>query len=380
MLGVWALALTAYFFQVPFTFISSLIVPLLAVFLILNILINFDLKTDWLYMALVIYLLISAILSLFNGVPIQKIIRFALILSMIPLFASIKMKEKKLFQQIFLFLSSIKSLYIIFYAIRLYSAYYLMTESYMDLRFEFMNNGFGDIYILSGIPKVQILGSGILPVAFMLSCCNNRIKHSKLYGCIIFLGIILAGNFAYFLALLFFGAYMLYKMFRKKYKNNWIQFLKIIICLFIPVVLIAVVYYIYNQIQIKSTVSNAVRIEQMNLLLSGNWFIGNGLGSSVDYVGDFRTYTDDNIYFELQSLYVFYQIGIVGIALFFFSLFVRFYNINKDSIVIFLIYLIYSFWNPYCFDTTEMMTIALLMNVNYESKIDAILNGFYRKD
>ena len=40
------------------------------------------------------------------------------------------------------------------------------------------------------------------------------------------------------------------------------------------------------------------------------------------------------------------------------------YKNKKKAFIIFLIYLIYTFWNPYCFDSTEMMVITLLMNYN----------------
>ena len=375
MLIVWTLALITYFFQVPFSFLASFIVPLLGLFMILSIINrNFKIKKiDASFVLLMIYILFSVVMSMANGVALARIIRFTLIISMIPLFSLIEMENKQRFQKVFLIIACLKSFFIIYLAFKLIMAYHFGIGNYWGMRFQFIESGFGDIYIASGIPKVQIQGNGILPVAFMLSCYNTREKYAKIMSGILLIGILFAGNFAFYLGLLFFGMYILYKLFMNNAKKKWIQYSKYLIILALPVAVIAVVYYVKGQISLKSGESNAIRIEQMHALFSGNWLIGNGLGSSVDYIGKFRDYTG-NIYFELQTLYVFFQIGLIGMLLFFICMLLRFNHKRKVCLVLFLIYLAYTFWNPYCFDTTEMMAVVLIMNMPDNNEISCLIH------
>ena len=37
-------------------------------------------------------------------------------------------------------------------------------------------------------------------------------------------------------------------------------------------------------------------------------------------------------------------------------------KIGRYEMMLFLIYLLYTFWNPYCFDSTEMIVVSLLTN------------------
>ncbi|WP_024861945.1 hypothetical protein [Ruminococcus flavefaciens] len=376
MLVVWALALITYFFQVPFSFLASLIVPLLGLFMMLSI-VNRNLKIqkiDAVFVLLMIYILFSIVISMTHGVALAKIIRFTLIISMIPLFSLIEMKDKKSFQRIFLIIACMKSFFIIYLAVKIVMAYHFGIGSYWNMRFHFIESGFGDVYVASGIPKIQIQGNGILPIAFMLSCLNSNESYSKVMSAILLAGILLAGNFAFYLGILFFGLYIMYKLFKSNSKRKWLQYTKCLIVAALPFAVFFVAYYVRNQISLKSGESNAIRIEQMQALISGNWIIGNGLGSSVDYVGKFRDYTGD-IYFELQTLYVFFQIGLVGIVLFFLCMFLRFNKKRKECLILFLIYLTYTFWNPYCFDTTEMMAIVLIMNMTNSNKASYLIHN-----
>ena len=70
------------------------------------------------------------------------------------------------------------------------------------------------------------------------------------------------------------------------------------------------------------------------------------------------------MYFEMQTLYIINQIGIVGILLFYSLVFVNVKKQGIEKVIVYVIYLIYSFWNPYCFDTTQIIATILIINVS----------------
>ena len=70
----------------------------------------------------------------------------------------------------------------------------------------------------------------------------------------------------------------------------------------------------------------------------------------------------NNTYFELQTLYVLHQIGLLGLLIFYALVYYQVARFGREALVLFTIYLIYTFWNPYCFDTTEMLTLIMLAN------------------
>ena len=125
----------------------------------------------------------------------------------------------------------------------------------------------------------------------------------------------------------------------------------------------------------KAGYSNAVRKDQAEILLSGNIITGNGVGNTITAKTKYRDYSGAD-YFEVQTLYVINQIGIIGYSLFLiltFGLLLK----RKNSfalVFIYFTYLAYTFFNPYCFDTTHMITGFLLRSVFYShSKKEACI-------
>ena len=49
-------------------------------------------------------------------------------------------------------------------------------------------------------------------------------------------------------------------------------------------------------------------------------------------------------------------------VLFYALVFRPIWKTGKRETILFLIYLLYTFWNPYCFDSTEMIVILMLIN------------------
>ena len=132
-------------------------------------------------------------------------------------------------------------------------------------------------------------------------------------------------------------------------------------------------------VESKSLFSNAARLEQANFLIDTNFFIGDGIGNFVRKIGQFRNY-NNQIYYELQTLYIYNQIGIIGLSLFYAVNILGLKGIKhqNEKLILYLIYLFYTFWNPYCFDTTQMMAIITLINVEFnypERKLYVLRNG-----
>lgn len=353
---LWSLTVFCYFFQVPYRRLASYIVPCLAVFLICSSLKKgaYKLKIDWIkiFACYIVYLCLMVILSLIKGYAIGNIIRFLLILTVIPLFAVIKIENFDIEEEIFLFLAVAKSIMLIYLAVQV-----LRAGSHYELRSWALTNDYGDIYLYRGVPRVQLHGNGILPIAFIINFYVNKERKAIKYiiTLIVGLGILAAGNVAFFLGVGLFCGYQLIKLIRSKSLSG-IKRMFFLLILIIGAGIFA--FYAVDMWKVKAGYSNIVRLEQAKALMDNYLIIGNGLGSEV-VVSGIRN-TRGEIYFELQTLYIFNQIGAIGLALFYFVVFSAVYKRGKENLIIFLIYLAYTFWNPYCFDSTEMMTLCLV--------------------
>lgn len=373
ILILWTLAIFCYFFQFPVSRLSSLIVPFLALF-VLAILMSkkkFRINENWgrIYGIYFLYLVLMAFFSIAEGEGIQNIIRFFLILIMIPLFCVIEPGDFTKEKQVFIFFAVLKCLLLLYYAFLIYK-----NGSYVEYRSWARENNYGDMYInpSTGLPSIMVQGNGILPVAFLINLEDKKISASKrrLYNIIILIGIVLAGNMAFILAI---AAYCGIKLSHNILISDISSTKKM--C-FTIMLIIAVSGFIPIGLRIlseKADWSNAIRLRQAKVLLDNYIILGNGLGHGIYADIGFRVYNGDT-YFELQTLYIYNQIGLIGLIAFYYLIFSPFSKKHKLNIYILIVYIIYSFWNPYCFDTTEMMTIALLVNYPLSTKVKPSLD------
>ncbi len=295
-------------------------------------------------------------ISVIQRVEFGTIIRFFLVLSIIPLFAIIRIEDFKNEYRIFILLAVAKSILLLYFAIIL-----IRTGSYIELRNWAEVNHYGDIYInpYTHLPKVQVHGNGILPMVLILSISyGKRGVINTIINLVLALGTFSAGNSAYLLGIAVFCIYRLYINVTKRGKSNWIKMLSVIILIVGGVAFMAYAIYILS---LKSGYSDAIRLEQAKALMDNYIVVGNGLGHKIFYVGEMRSYSGDT-YFELQTLYIFNQIGLVGLFMFYWLTIKPIKKIGRYEMMLFLIYLLYTFWNPYCFDSTEMIVVSLLTN------------------
>lgn len=372
----WIVACYCYFFQVPFRELAKFIVPMLFLFLVTYIP-RLKIQYSKIYVIILscyfVYLGIEIFVAIFYLTNLESVFRFFQILCVIPLFILVREEKFTYFFYITVFFAFLKCLMIIGVGV------YLLTFGDVSIIRSWIHSiGGGDIYILGEVPKVQVHGNGLIPLIFILY--TAKIQRLDFVGIVLLAGILFAGNFAFILGLLCYFITVIFNVIKKDTKNYKIVIIFFFIFIFFPFFTM----YINKKVEEKSSYSNAIRIEQLYVLIDTNFFIGKGLGHQIYYQGDLRTYDGDN-YFELQTVYIFNQIGIIGIILFYLVTIGGFSNTRyqKKRVLLYMIYLFYTFWNPYCFDTTQMITLVLLINTDldfyvfqHRKKCITILNNY----
>ncbi len=360
----WSLAVASYFLQVPYRWLAAYIIPSLAVYLISLFVRNavIIINKNWLntYVVYVAYILLMILFSILQSTALINLTRFTLILLVLPLFC-IKRNDGFNFEyDAFILFAILKSFFIIYIA-------YDMFISGVNYRSWAYANGYGDIYIspFDHLPKVQVHGNGILPISYILSslvCTKGKSMKNRFISITLLLGTILAGNAAFILGIALYYLFILFRYLHQTHKSNQMRWILILTILVLSVLFTV---YSYKVMSAKADNSNAIRWEQIDALLNDSYIlVGNGVGHNIKYSGSIRTYSteDGAAYFELQTLYVLNQIGLIGMLLVYYLILSPFRKIGSEETAVFCIYIIYSFWNPYCFDTTEMMVATLLLN------------------
>lgn len=349
----WTVSVAAYMFQCYQRNLAILIVPCLAMFLFIESnRIRFQFYRNYipLYCFFLLYLTTSGAISYVNGTPISSILRFYLILLAIPLAQCVTEPDFNSEWTVLKALATVKASTVVLTWMDVF-----IKQDYQSYRMWAQSTGAGDIYILNGIPRVQILGTSIFVTLFV---CEFMKEHRlTFYGALMAVTALAAGNSAYVLGIFSFGVFYYGPVLLKWIKNkNW----KLIFVIPISIAMV-IVFALYSLRSMKAKVefSNAVRVEQIQVLTETNPIIGNGLGHSVSGGGVWRQY-DGDTYFELQTLYIYNQIGIIGLGTFYLLTFIPY--AGQKKLMCYITYLIYTFFNPYCFDSTHIIAVLLISN------------------
>lgn len=352
----WTVSVAAYMFQCYQRNLAILIVPCLAMFLFIESnRIRFQFYRNYipLYCFFFLYLTTSGAISYVNGTPISSILRFYLILLAIPLAQCVTEPDFNSEWTVLKVLATVKASTVVLTWMAIF-----IKQDYQSYRMWAQSTGAGDIYILNGIPRVQILGTSIFVTLFV---CEFMKEHRlTFYGALMAVTALAAGNSAYVLGIFSFGVFYYGPVLLKWIKNkNW----KLIFVIPISIAMVIVfALYSLRSMKAKAEFSNAVRVEQIQVLTETNPIIGNGLGHSVSGGGVWRQY-DGDTYFELQTLYIYNQIGIIGLGTFYLlSLIPYTGQKNRKKLMCYITYLIYTFFNPYCFDSTHIIAVLLISN------------------
>lgn len=318
---MWGLAIFAYFFQFPLSGLSRLIIPCLAGYLVLNIpKLRFEAKTILLFIVFIADLVFMAVVSFIADTSISRIIRFAFILLAIVYCSFLKFNSYKIETEIFINIAMCKAFLLIAIAIAI-----ILLGDYAVFRNWVMNNTLGDIYFFNRfMPRIQVQGNALLVIGFIVEYLQKEKITKRLL--VLSLGIFFAGNFAYILGIALFIAYVIFKKAFPILKGN--RKLVPFFIVFIVIVYLLALPYLLNQVEQKAELSNQARMEQAEVLLDANVIVGEGLGNYIKVSTPTRDY-DGDIYFEMQTLYIVNQIGVIGLILFYG---IVFYNAKRNSI------------------------------------------------
>ena len=249
------------------------------------------------------------------------------------------------------------------------------------IRSQALESRIGDIYYSGFYYKIQLKGFAILPFIYMLSYIADVFPRSSriLLRLIYLLAILIAGNFAYILAILFFHCIFYFANIteRKYFFQKICLFFFIAICVasfFIP--------YALDVMEEKKDVSSAIRLEQASLLMKDmcetpcTFLLGQGLGNTLNAVTSFRDYRE-NIYFELQVLYFLNQLGIFLFFLFLIFNVILAYKLmpSVEVRIVYVSYILYAITNPYILDTTQVFVIIMLLLAQRQILNKSLLDG-----
>ncbi len=321
------------------------------------------------------FVLLLTVYSIFIGNDINNIMRFSILLIFILLAYLIKGKE--IYIKIFLFLSTIQALIVVF--LELFFLYNGSNDFPFFSRNILISLGWGDIYSpYGGIWKIQLKGNALLPFAFFVSVIYLQNKKRLIYSGLFIWASIFAGNFAFVLGIAFFIIsynFLFFKISKNKFFINMIIILSFTILVFEPIS-----NYISHTIESKSINSNSHRILQTKVLVGNlaettrSVLLGQGIGNielkSSD--GNFSNTT----YFELQTLYILNQLGFIPFLVYLLIniyLSIHFIKYSK-LLLIYFSYVFYAIWNPYIWDTNHIVVIIILLSLRKVLDEKNILN------
>lgn len=304
--------------------------------------------------------------SLLKGNEIVLVIRFAIIILLLNLTFFIDYSDNYL--KIFKSLIIIQMFFLIFFELYMIKNY--NSSNYSNVRNFFQKKNYGDVYTYNGeFWKIQILGNALLPFYLYL---NDFLLKKKKRILLIFniFSILIAGNFAYIVSTFYYYVGIFFNSNMKKITKITITLLSLILILFLSK------DYLTTELKRKNENSNPIKIEQVNILIDniiekGNIFLGTGLGNKIIKKGKYRNYIGE-IYYELQGLYVFNQLGIINFSLLILIHFILLFYFIKNRKIrhIYISYLISGLFNPYIFDTNHIVVLIILVSKYKKERVD----------
>lgn len=354
----WFTTLFCLFFQCYCSFLSRFLTPSVCLFILFEAAnIKVRPKSGWfaVYCIYFAYLISSAVLAYMRNYSISALTRFFLILVLIPVVVTIRDGDFKTKWKIFKILSTAFciSIFVIWLSV-------LISGDFTPYRLWAYKNGAGDIYVLNGRIKVQLRGCALFAFAFAAEFF--RARRITPYAVVMAAGALIAGNDAYLIGIgipIFIAIVGLDIAFFKKKSKFAVP-----LCICLVVIIAVGALASLHILGVKAESSTPVRIGQAKLLLDTDPIFGKGLGHPITGTAAHVTYNGSEIYFEMQTLYIFNQVGLVGLALFYILTFWYFAGKRRIwSAVLYLTYLLYAFWNPYCFDTNHIIALYIISHV-----------------
>ena len=324
-----------------------------------------NLRKDSLYFIYGILLLIAYSLIMENNV--SNVIRFAVILFFVQAAYYIRIPEKCL--KILVYTALIQCVLILLF--EFYLMFFANFTQARAIRLFFLSKEWGDVYSFNRFfYKIQLKGNAILPYVYMLLYSTKEIfdRKTKYLKILFFLAIICTGQFAFYLSLFLFHI-LKYIIFSRDILSRIKRLYLLAFVGFLSSG--ALLSYIHNVIEMKADMSNATRIDQIQVLMQDmcltplHFLFGTGLGHTLSIKTSLRDYTD-LLYYELQSVYFLNQLGFLFFFIWiFYILYLTCKRIlYKDLLLIYALYILYAITNPYIFDTNHVVVILTLCSLS----------------
>ena len=369
--------------QFPFSFFNPLIIPflILSIFCYIIPLRAVDKNKIKVFLIIILFLIFCAIYSIIKGDDIHLVIRFFSILVLINIPIAFNVGNYR-YIKVFKIVMFIQCLFIILIAI--YMGVVYNHANYSVVRSFVQSHDWGDIYTYNGFYyRVQVIGNALLPCYFFLQYIEWKEKKVLLYFPIIaFVAVIFAGNLAYLISVILF--IIGYELINKKGTYKKVSKYEFLALMGFFILFPFLIIYIHNLIIMKSQGNGSsigLRFEQFYVLFDGltaTWvttLFGQGLGYLVGVTDTIRDYSH-SVYYELQSVYILTQLGLVPFFLLLCAHLYLFLNkINKNCILMYMSYLIFATTNPYIFDSNQIITLIVIMSLNLAYKNRDVVHG-----
>ncbi|MBB3195170.1 hypothetical protein [Roseateles terrae] len=229
-----------------------------------------------------------------------------------------------------------------------------------------ITSDWGDVYTLDGLYyRVQVIGNALIPLLFAV-CLWQPPSRLRRWGlAMAVLGLLAAGNLTYFL-MAGLAVFLRFKAYFYTHTRTWLTVFS----------LLGVVAVANSDVGISSVTrkfdgagsSMGVRFDQIDAVVRATdtfpaaVLTGAGLGSRFPN-GRINDYSD-SLYIELQALFVGYQLGLIGAAIYGATLlYCARRTLNRQGRLIFWLYMLSGISNPYILDTNQIIATMLLVHL-----------------
>jgi O-antigen ligase len=235
----------------------------------------------------------------------------------------------------------------------------------MAVRGVAMEGAWGDIYSFDGIYyRVQVIGNALIPLLFLISVWRYRYgRFYRLMTILSLLGLVAAGNLTYFVVV---GLAVLIRGWRLILRSAVARVLIVVVTGVVIVFAWTAVDEVLERKFEGSDSSMGVRFDQLEAASGymgespSHLLFGAGLGANFPN-GKERNYSEYQ-YIELQALYLFLQLGLIGTAIYLATLVVSARQfLSSDGRCIFWLYMLSGATNPYILDTNQIIATVLLI-------------------
>lgn len=375
----WFLMLIILFFQ-SILHGLSILSNLALIFISLAQVKKLNLQSIHILSWVLMWLLILLCYSIFIGNQLSLAVRFGVILFFI-LSSYLWKADCRFFLKILFWSSFILVVSLFFLEAFMFS---LSVEEASLLRDNFfIANKMGDVFYFNDLYyKLELRGTPLIVFVYLLSYSVDIFPQKYRWKLRVFylVGVILAGNFAYQLIVIIY--HLLSPIFRTNISRKSIVKKIVVRLLLVSLIGGFVIAWISGVLEQKSDHSMAPRVDQAEALIEDmtqndyTVLFGTGVGHTLDIQTSERDYRG-NTYFELQTLYLFNQLGLINFSLFLFSnIVLAFHKIKETELLfVYLMYLLYASTNPYIWDTNHIIVITALICARNNKQLTLKGNG-----